>query len=232
MLTYIQEVIMRKAFNRVEMEGRTYGSWKVISYSHTKKKKTYYNCICTKCDNEYEVQGPNLRQGLTTQCIPCGRLERNKKLKGHMVSEETRKKISKANTGKVRSEEAKAKSRGFKPKQCCQEMYKLDPTPNQGSLKGLRLSKRVNEFRQHAAARGKEVKLTKLEIAELVMSNCYYCNTRPKPYIGIDRVDSSKGYLRDNVVPCCRKCNTAKLDHTLEDFKAWIKKIAENIDNF
>ena len=35
---------------------------------------------------------------------------------------------------------------------------------------------------------------------------------------GIDRVDSNKGYLLDNIVPCCTSCNTLKSNLTLEEF--------------
>jgi len=37
-------------------------------------------------------------------------------------------------------------------------------------------------------------------------------------------VDSARGYAVGNVVPCCRRCNTAKLDSTVKEFKLWIKK--------
>lgn len=36
---------------------------------------------------------------------------------------------------------------------------------------------------------------------------------------GIDRIDSKKGYTKDNVVPCCKHCNSAKSDKTIEEFK-------------
>jgi len=50
-----------------------------------------------------------------------------------------------------------------------------------------------------------------------------------KNYInGLDRVDSSKGYIKDNVVTCCENCNRAKLDLTQQEFFAMIKSIYEN----
>lgn len=38
---------------------------------------------------------------------------------------------------------------------------------------------------------------------------------------GVDRIDSSKGYEFGNVVPCCKYCNMAKMDHTLKEFLEW-----------
>ena len=43
----------------------------------------------------------------------------------------------------------------------------------------------------------------------------------PITYNGIDRIDSTKGYFNDNVVSCCKVCNRAKSNLSLEDFKQW-----------
>lgn len=44
---------------------------------------------------------------------------------------------------------------------------------------------------------------------------------------GIDRVDSSKGYTKDNSVACCKYCNTAKNTMTEDEFYNWIKRVYE-----
>ena len=46
-------------------------------------------------------------------------------------------------------------------------------------------------------------------------------------YNGIDRVDSNKGYTKDNSVPCCKYCNTAKNIMTQIEFKQFIKRVYE-----
>ena len=46
---------------------------------------------------------------------------------------------------------------------------------------------------------------------------------------GIDRIDSSKGYSVDNCVPCCAKCNYAKHDLSIDDFKNHIEKIYKHL---
>ena len=75
------------------------------------------------------------------------------------------------------------------------------------------------------------------EFYELTQQNCFYCGVEPLQqqhrdkefiYNGIDRVDSSKGYTIDNCVACCGRCNTAKNDMTLEEFKDWIGKVYRN----
>jgi hypothetical protein len=84
--------------------------------------------------------------------------------------------------------------------------------------------------------------LSKEYFVELINENCYYCNCRPKQisknlwnngdyiYNGIDRVDSSKGYMIGNVVPCCGQCNRAKNSLPLNEFVDWIKSIHNNLD--
>ena len=47
-------------------------------------------------------------------------------------------------------------------------------------------------------------------------------------YNGIDRVDSNKGYTKDNSVPCCKYCNIAKNTMTKDEFLKWVKKIYEH----
>jgi hypothetical protein len=64
---------------------------------------------------------------------------------------------------------------------------------------------------------------------------CFYCGIEPSKtqssrrgiytYNGIDRVDSSLGYVASNVVACCELCNQAKSDLTVSEFDSWIKRV-------
>ena len=44
---------------------------------------------------------------------------------------------------------------------------------------------------------------------------------------GIDRIDSKKGYTKENSVPCCKYCNCAKNTMSKEAFYEWIRRIYE-----
>lgn len=44
---------------------------------------------------------------------------------------------------------------------------------------------------------------------------------------GLDRVDSTKGHIENNVVPCCWDCNYMKRDKTTEEFLLHIRRIYE-----
>ena len=77
------------------------------------------------------------------------------------------------------------------------------------------------------------------QFRKLTASPCHYCGAPPSNvakhphrngdfvYTGIDRVDNQQGYTVANTVPCCRQCNIAKNNHTLESFIAWATRVAD-----
>ena len=79
--------------------------------------------------------------------------------------------------------------------------------------------------------------LIEKQFKELTQLDCYYCDSSPKQgygkYIhnGLDRVDNNKGYTIDNVVPCCKQCNHAKTNLTLQEFRDWVKRIYNKMYN-
>jgi len=74
-------------------------------------------------------------------------------------------------------------------------------------------------------------------VYDLFQQNCFYCGSKPKNiskskysngdfiYNGIDRLDSSKSYTSDNVVPCCAVCNFGKSNMSYYEFIGHITKI-------
>ncbi len=72
----------------------------------------------------------------------------------------------------------------------------------------------------------------------LTKADCYYCGSKPSNekktgyktgsyiYNGIDRKDNSLGYENYNVVACCKRCNVAKNDMSITEFKKWALKIS------
>lgn len=96
-------------------------------------------------------------------------------------------------------------------------------------------------MKRGAKDRNYEWRLTKEEVKILTKQNCYYCDVEPKnrssylypngkyDYNGLDRVDNSKGYTLDNVVPCCKICNRSKDIMTKEDFIDHCRKIINHI---
>lgn len=84
---------------------------------------------------------------------------------------------------------------------------------------------------------GRTWTLTKTEYNNLIKNPCTYC-TLPignRGY-GLDRIDNSKGYEINNVLPCCKDCNVARNDNfSSEEMKLFIgpairqTKLARNV---
>jgi len=51
-------------------------------------------------------------------------------------------------------------------------------------------------------------------------------------YNGVDRIDSTKGYIKDNLVPCCEICNKAKSNLDIEIFLNWVNRIKKHESKF
>ncbi len=115
------------------------------------------------------------------------------------------------------------------------EMYQRMRLPNdQGVINTICL-----KYKRSAEARNIPFDLTSEEVGDLVRQHCNYCGcapsnvliTRPCPegflYTGIDRIDSNLGYTEENTVPCCKRCNFAKLTSTIEEFFEWISRVYE-----
>jgi len=98
------------------------------------------------------------------------------------------------------------------------------------------------------ARRGWDFHLTLGELKRVSQLPCAYCGKGPSNvhrlkykvdgayrrgvdpsmeirYSGMDRVDSTKGYIHGNVVPCCGECNAMKSRLPLDEFLALIERI-------
>lgn len=109
---------------------------------------------------------------------------------------------------------------------------------------------RMCSYRSGARSRGLEWNLSYLDFVKVATGRCFYCNADPKKwdcasnapsvrkdcpnvnpkdyeirFNGIDRLNNKIGYLPDNVVPCCTKCNRAKSDMTFDEFLNHVEKM-------
>lgn len=198
---------MKTAHNAIDMTGKVYNKWKVIKKVEGSGKRTggaAWIAECLGCNNTYVVKGANIRSGMSKQCLKCGCKH------GHDLQK-----------GQTRTKR----------------------TPQESAYHYLFL-----QLRKEAKKRGFEWALTESDTHELVSQNCTYCNTEPSLICnplrhmnlsqsrvdgstikrgGIDRVDSRLGYVPGNVVPCCVKCNSAKMDRSVDDFIAWARKLVD-----
>ena len=104
----------------------------------------------------------------------------------------------------------------------------------------------VLQTKANAKSRGYEWALTREHAVSLMRQNCFYCDAAPAQvaisrnrnsknytpffYNGLDRVDNSRGYTTNNVVPCCFVCNRAKDTMSLEKFREWVFRVSRNLE--
>jgi hypothetical protein len=98
------------------------------------------------------------------------------------------------------------------------------------------------DYLSSAKSKGVSFELTEEIFSKLVTSSCDYCGRQPERTLspsrmrknathatfrwnGIDRIDSAKGYVEGNVVPCCKPCNELKSDKPRDEFLRLIEAI-------
>ncbi len=89
------------------------------------------------------------------------------------------------------------------------------------------LIKHLTDYKIRAKEKNLEWDITDEEARKYFNSKCYYCNMLTN-YNGIDRLDSTKGYTKNNIVSCCKICNYMKGIKSVEDFIKIIKYILIN----
>lgn len=127
--------------------------------------------------------------------------------------------------------------RGAKSCGCLRKSMYKPKNPKEVAVKCL-----IAHYKQGAKDRNLKFELNNSDFENIIFDNCYYCNSEPQnkyivykyndtyiKYNGIDRIDSSKGYTKDNIVPCCKICNIAKHNMSQNEFFLWIKQVANNL---
>jgi len=90
----------------------------------------------------------------------------------------------------------------------------------------------VSQYHQYlkmAKKRNRTFTLTKEDCKDYFNTNCYYCGEEYKG-LRMDRIDSSIGYEKNNIRPCCWSCNFMKNELSESDFYKQIKKIIEHLN--
>lgn len=94
------------------------------------------------------------------------------------------------------------------------------------------------ELVQRCRRADKPLEISPAEYKALIAGNCAYCGALPTnwtkwedgpaiQYNGVDRVDNERGYLFDNLVPCCKLCNQFKSKLTAQQFIAHARSIVD-----
>lgn len=84
------------------------------------------------------------------------------------------------------------------------------------------LPKNYISYLKRANAKGLQFELTLNQWEWALNKPCVYCGGKST---GIDRIESSKGYIIGNMQPCCGVCNMMKLAHSEKFFLEQVEKI-------
>lgn len=95
--------------------------------------------------------------------------------------------------------------------------------------KKIKPYRREGALRSGAIKRGIAYELTREQLMSLWQKPCVYCGGEIVT-VGVDRVDNTKGYVMENVVPCCATCNSMKSSMELVDFVRRCATIAARMD--
>lgn len=95
----------------------------------------------------------------------------------------------------------------------------------------------LQKYKNGALTRNLKWELSNEKAYELFEGECHYCgrikqnmqqakaNNGPFEYNGIDRLDNALGYIEGNVVSCCKDCNYAKKEMSVDEFLHLIELI-------
>ena len=104
-------------------------------------------------------------------------------------------------------------------KQAVQDKNREDRVRNYKEEKSKNIEGYYKDYIRNATKKGREITIDFNDFLNFVTSSCYYCNySSEMETIGIDRIDNTKGYTKENCTPCCWKCNRIKHMYHLEFF--------------
>lgn len=84
------------------------------------------------------------------------------------------------------------------------------------------------KLKNSAKTRSLELQISFEQYVEIIKDNkCYYCDASLVGTTGgsLNRVDSNKGYLVENVKPCCKFCNQIMSNYSIEELSNRVYKI-------
>lgn len=107
---------------------------------------------------------------------------------------------------------------------CCKQCSKKQ----EQDVHPLSIKHKFRRLKVKAKERGIPVLITEEQYAELIKSRkCYYCDSSTLKEKGgeLNRIDSNKPYIVDNLKNCCKICNRLMCNFTKEELQDRLVKI-------
>lgn len=183
--------------------GDRYGRLAVLSHAgKDHRNKHLWLCLCD-CGNEKVIVADNLSSGKSNSCGCLKREFLARKGNQYGIHTDREKALLKVQYSHLKRRD---KNKGFSDTIDFNVFSLLSKSPC--GYCGLEYSKEIED------------RLNESKKKKRLSDHILRCN-------GIDRVDSSKGYTKENSVACCKHCNTAKNTMSEDDFYAWIRRAYE-----
>lgn len=247
-LTIFIGSVMMMTMKKKDLTGLKFN--RVTALKFIGKYKSYtsaWECLC-ECGKVFITYGYALETGHTKSC-GCLVFDYNSLVGKEHTFCEILKKVKSRVKGNNALYECKCKLCGrifqknsswlsnkkFKSCGCKNKLIKQPP--------GMASAKDIYQgYLRNAKKRNIEFNINFENFVEICIKECFYCGSAPRQlskiskngefyYNGIDRLDNSKGYNKENIVTCCGICNRMKLDLPFNNFINLIKKINERIEN-
>ena len=232
----------------IDLTGRKFSKLTVIHCNLPPRNRILAKCECGK---EIETRSFDLLNGRTSSCgnTLCSTRSENflnmrfgfltveslstvKNNRGELVW------ICKCDCGKKRRVKSYNLKNGLVQSCGCQKDF-IKARKRTKPLLEVFINTIFSHYKHGAKNRNFEFKLDKQQFSNFLFQPCYYCGIdafatyiikgilgdRDVKYNGIDRLDSSKGYTTDNCISCCKICNVAKSDLTIQEFNEWLVRL-------
>jgi len=240
-----------KYVKRPDLAGQKVGRWLVVGKSDNRyqggsSRERMYRCRC-ECGTEADVRPASLHNG---DSMSCGCLRREV-VRADMYLGQRFGRLAVLERTRDRHKGSRAylyRCRCDCGKEVLRPMGPLGSKTNScGCLRGVRLppgragfNLLMHEYRTGARARGYVFDLTDEQFAQLTSGDCFYCGAVPSrrksyknatqhsayTFNGVDRVDNAVGYVAENCVSCCSRCNVAKATSTQAEFLEICRAVA------
>lgn len=182
----------------IDLVGKRFGRLLVLEKLPHTEKQYKYKCICD-CGNVIEAKADNLRSGRVKSC-------------GCLKHEKSVNRIENREDAILRREYSHLKKRNRKF------------TDNDNVIDYKEYKEIVTSPCYFCGSVGSRSIHDRLRVRGIT----YTCSDEVLHINGVDRIDSSNGYVKGNCIPCCTTCNYAKNTMTIEQFKIWIKRVYEH----
>jgi len=234
--------------NRIDVNtliGKTFNDLYVIEKAEGRGRAAYVLCRC-KCGNTRIVQANLVKRNIVISCHECGKKRVRKVSIGDVVNRWTIigyagksrwvvKCVCGAETTKTVTEMTGGTKK--KPIMSCVACYKKARVKTDIDV--------WTSIKWNAKGKDREVSVTWEECKELLEKQNYKCaltgvdiylghsrdDIRAKRTASLDRIDSNKGYVKDNLQWVYRDINFLKSDFTMEEFIHYCTLVSDYFRN-